>query len=491
MLLAIASGLVLAFALPRPGHWLLAWIGLIPLFAALRNVNIRGALLCGLITGLTYFGIDLYWITIFGHLPWMVLCLYQALYVAVFAGLYLRLSPGRIGWMGYVAVPAVWVVLQFVRTLGAYGFTWGSFAHTQADNLVIAQIATITGPWGIDFLVCLANLVLATAIFAPRRKIAPVAVTGLLTVAVCVFGVMALSAKPAPGQEKHVAIVQGGLSNGLKAPPNYIRRAWDTYSRLTMQAAVGNPDDILWPETSLPVDLSTPTWDMLLGRLATAAHSELLVGGYDMDAQAGGNYNSLFRCNAHIEDEVYHKVQLVPFGEFVPLRDRLPFLNDYGVRPEDVLPGTDHILLNSRIGRAGTSVCFESLFPAIARTETLRGAQVLLVITNDSWFGHSQAAREHLLMAKLRAIENRRYVLRAAETGISAVIDPLGRVRHQLGLFQQGTISGTIVPSTRLSFYTACGDWFAYASIVITVLGLALSARKPKAESHAGPRRGI
>lgn len=497
----MASGLILALALPRPGTWLAAWIGLVPLMLALQrkkdlSQSDRGADrtflragLCGLITGLVYYGIILDWITLFGYLPWISLIVYQALYLAAFAALYVRLQPSRIGWMGYAAVPGAWVVLQFIRTLGAYGFIWGSFAHTQADNLLVAQIASVTGPWGIDFLVCFVNVALAVSLLGPARKIVPLAVAGVLTLAVCVFGLVSLNAKPMAGQTKTVAIVQGALSNGFDTDSMYTRRALSTYTTLTLQAAGGHPDVILWPETTLPINLSTPFWDDVLGSLSTACRAELLVGGYDTDPTTGRGYNALFCFNARVRKGTYRKVRLVPFGEFVPLRDRLPFLKHYGVRPDDVLAAKEHVLLDSRLGKLGVSICFESLFPQIARTETLSGARVLCVVTNDSWFKRTQANREHLMMAKLRAIENRRFVLRAAETGISAVIDPFGRIRSQLGLFRQGIITDKVQPSSRLTVYSRWGDWFAYASIAIMMLGVILSARSPRADSRGKPRR--
>jgi apolipoprotein N-acyltransferase len=489
VLLSIASGLILAVALPKPGTWLAAWIGLVPLLLAVRGTSFWRASLYGLITGLVYYGIILHWITLFGALPWVLLIGYQALYFAVFAALYVRLQPSRIGWLGYAAAPAAWVVLQFLRTLGAYAFIWGSFAHTQAGNLLVAQIASVTGPWGIDFLVAFVNVAFAASLLGPARRMAPLAVASLLTIAVCVFGLVTLNAKPPAGQTKTVAIVQGAMKNVFEAGPLYVTRAFSTYTTLTLQAADKHPDVILWPETTLPTDLSTPFWGNALGLLSCASRAELLVGGYITDPTTGRGYNALFCCNARVREGTYRKVRLVPFGEFVPLRDLLPFAKNYGVRPDDVLAAKEHVLLNSRLGKLGVSICFESLFPQIARTETLSGARVLCVVTNDSWFERTQAGREHLMMAQLRAIENRRFVLRAAETGISAVIDPFGRIRSQLGLFRQGIITDKVQPSSRLTVYSRWGDWFAYASIAIMLLGVILSARSPRAGSRGKPRR--
>ena len=399
-------------------------------------------------------------------------------------------NAGRIGWPGYIAVPAAWVTLQFLRTLGAYAFIWGSLAHTQAENLPVAQIASITGQWGTDFLVCLFNLALAEAISRPTRRFVPLIVAGSLTIAVCAFGFLRLQCDPLQTNGQRVAIVQGGLKNGFDVDPGYTDRAFRAYATLTIQAAKSRPDLIIWPETALPTDLTAPGWDRLLGALARFARADLLVGGYSTpdDPFRSGSYNSLFLYNADGERAgVYRKVQLVPFGEFVPMRKRLPFLANYGVRPDDVLAARKRTLLDTRLGKLGVGICFESIFPEIARRETLDGARVLCVVTNDAWFEHTQAAREHLMMARLRAIENRRFVLRAAETGVSAAIDPCGRTRSQLGLFRRGVIFGKVQPAAGLTFYTRWGQWFAYVCIAVTLLGL---IRSPRGLSRAKRRRG-
>jgi apolipoprotein N-acyltransferase len=170
-------------------------------------------------------------------------------------------------------------------------------------------------------------------------------------------------------------------------------------------------------------------------------------------------------------------VQLVPFGEFVPFRDKLPMLQNYGVRAEDVLAAKKHVLLNTCIGRTGTNICFESLFPEIARGETLHGAELLCVVTNDAWFQRTQAAHQHLMMAQLRAVENRRYLARAAGTGISALIDPYGRIKKQIGLFTPSTIMANVQPHTELTIYTRFGQWFAYLCVLMLIVCLPLLLR--------------
>lgn len=488
VILSIASGLILALALPKPGMWAAAWIGLVPLFVALNGIQARWAAIHGLITGIVYYGVILHWVTLFGNLPWALLVIYQAIYIAVFAALCSWLQPEKINRWGFVAVPAAWVTLQFIRTLGPYGFIWGSFAHTQAENLPIAQIASITGSWGIDFLVCLAALAVATAISSKGKQLAPLIIAAVLTLSICLFGITCLHAPPIASKAVPVAIIQGNMKNDFNPPPDYTERAYDLYSRLSIEAVKSRPELILWPETTLPVDLTNHGWDILLEPLAKNTGADLLVGGYDPSKSTtkSGSYNALHLYNAQGQKAgIYRKVQLVPFGEFVPLRDYIPWLANYGIRPDDVLPGQDHTLLDTKIGKVGVSICFESTFPSIARGETLKGAELLCIVTNDAWLQRTPAAREHMMMSKLRAIENRRFVLRAAGTGISTVIDPFGRTLKQLGIYRQGIIQSRVCPRRNLTFYARFGDWFTILCIFITVFCL-LGAIASRGKRHQG-----
>ena len=477
-LLAIISGLMLALAMPKPGIWALAWVGLVPLFIALRNARPREAAAYGLICGLVYFGIVLYWIWLFGYLPWVLLAVIQAVFYAAFAVLASRLLPARIGWRGYAAVPAAWTVMQWARSLGAYGFPWGGLAHTQAGNLSMAQLASVTGVWGIEFVVCAFSLAAAEALCPPmqKRRFVPGIIVLGLVVATHVAGSAVLRAGPNDGRRVRVAVIQPNLVHDVVPEAGYESDAFETCKRMSLKAASDHPDIIVWPETSLTTEITEAGYGALISNLARQTDADYLVGGYDAstDPERAGSHNaSHLYTRDGTKAGVYRKVHLVPFGEFVPLRDRLPLLGNYRIREEDVAPGDSHVLLDSSIGKIGVSICFESLFPEISRVETRDGAVVLFVTTNDSWFQHTQAARQHLMMSKLRAIENRRYVVRAALTGISAIIDPYGRTVTELGIFKRGIVSGTIAPLHTLTLYTRLGQYFAYMCALIVVASLA------------------
>lgn len=468
LLLAAVSGLLLALSMPKPGISVLAWVGLAPLLISLRKTRAGQAAAYGLITGAVYYGVILYWLSIFGYLPWALVVLIEAVFMAVFAMIASRMLSARMGWLSFPAVSATWTVMQWARCLGPYAFNWGSFAHTQANNVSVIHLASILGPWGIEFLVCLVNLAIAEVLVCrpDRRRIANIAISIGLPAAIWVTGWVAV---PAANEETNVkvAVIQGNLERGMHDTDRSPARSFNTYARMSLRAATDHPDLIVWPESALADEITEDRWGYALSMLAKTVDANLIVGGYDAseDTSISQSYNG-----AHFYDRtgrklgVYRKVHLVPYGEFVPLRDRLPWLERYGIRDEDVLPGKSHTLVKTDIGRVGVSICFESLFPQISRLETKHGAELLVVITNDSWFERTQAARQHMMMSKLRAAENRRWVVRAAATGISAIIDPYGRTVKELNIYKQGTITGRIAQQRNLTFYARFGDWFAYAS---------------------------
>ena len=494
VILSILTGIVLALAMPKPGWTLCAWVGLVPLFAAIRKRSWWQAGLLGLLAGTVYYIIILRWVFLFGTLPWLLLSVVEALFVGLFAALYPRLTPERIGWLGYIGVPAAWVAAQFIRTLGTYSFWWGSFAHVQANDLAVSQIASVTGPWGIDFVVCLASLAIAMGAVRPHRRFTPMAAAAVLVSAVYLFGWMALSSPPPHGKGHRVAVVQGSVSEDKATRIPLCQACYVTYSALSVDAARSKPELILWSETAIPDFVGTPGWQPLLSRTALLTKTDLLAGGYERpdDPTRSGCYNSLILFDRWgMKRGAYRKVHLVPFGEFVPLRRQLPFLKDYGVRADDVLSGREHPLLPTRVGSIGASICFESTFPQISRSEVRRGAELLCVVTNDQSLKRTQGPIQHLMMARLRAIENRRFVLRAAGTGISAIVDPYGRIRDRLEPYKKGTIVDEVTPSRSLTPYTRFGDWLAYLSIAVALACALLPSRASQKSSAAKRPRGI
>jgi len=486
LLLAIASGVLLAVSMPKPGWWPTAWIGLVPLLIAIRGARARDAARCGLVTGFVYYGVICFWLTIFGWLPWFLVALKEAFWLMLFAVAASRLLPERIGWFGYIAVPAAWTVSQWARVLGPLGFTWGSLAHTQANVLPVIQLASITGPWGIDFIVCLLNLALANLLVPAqgRRRLVPILASLVLAAAAWIAGYAVLHSAPGPRARTRVAIIQGCLPHEINPGPEYVPAAYSAYAEMSRQAAKSKPDFIVWPETTIVDEITDTRWGPQISQLARETGANYIIGGYDFSGDPEGrSYNS-----AHFFDRasgrigVYHKVHLVPYGEYVPFRKQMPWLERYGIREVDVLPGRSHELIPTEIGKVGVSICFESLFPAVSAQETRSGASALVIITNDAWFKQTQAARHHAMMARLRAVENRRYVVRAAATGISAIIDPCGRLLSELDIYKSGILTGCIRPLTGLTPYARFGDWFVFGCVAVLLSSAIASGRAAAAK---------
>jgi apolipoprotein N-acyltransferase len=366
--------------------------------------------------------------------------------------------------------------MQWARSLGAFGFTWGSFAHTQADNTAIIQLASVAGPWVIDFIVCLVNLALFQAVARTgARRIGAVISAVAIALSAGNAGYAILKTAPEPHATTEVAVIQGNVAQDVVPDYGYLAETYIAYSRMSQRAVSTGAKLVVWPETTLPTEITDANWNPILSGLAKKTGATYIVGGY---APSSDHSNPLYHNSAHFfgpDGKVigaYHKVHLVPYGEFVPLRDYLPFLNRYAIRAQDVLSGKSHHLMATEIGKIGVSICFESLFPQISRLETRNGAQVLVVITNDGWFERSSAARQHLMMSQLRAVENRRFAVRGAATGISTIIDPYGRAQSELGIYKRGIVSGRIQPLAKLTPYTRAGDWLAYVCAITTAAAI-------------------
>ena len=484
LVISFISGLILTPAFPRADVYPLAWIALVPLFHLSVRKSWGMVALCGFVFGLGFFGSLLSWIGIFGALPWVLLTIIQSLFMAAFA-LSARLIAGRLGaWGRLIVLPALWVAFEWIRSQGLLGFTWGDVGYSQAHALPVIQMASITGVWGVSFLVAILNAALVNAIasWAKSRSLrgsyAQLGVTAAVLALVIGYGLVAMSA-PMSGKSFRAAVIQGNIDQDTEEDYDYFNRCMDTYSRMTLEAASKGMGLIVWPETAMPGSPGSDRYlEGWLSALSQRSNATLIVGARDEDRQ-GRSYNSAYLIGqgkgilSH-----YAKVRLVPFGEFVPARKYLPLLDNYRVTPMDVTPGREFNLLDGGPCRVGVAICFESTFPYISRTLTASGAELLCVITNDAWFGRTAAAEQHAEMSVLRAVENRRYLLRGAATGVSCIIDPKGRVLAGIPIFHRDAISAPVKCIRGKTFYTRHGDWFPYAMLAVVGVASIVALRR-------------
>jgi len=463
----------------------------VPLLSAVRRKRPVTAAAAGFAFGLGFYAALLYWIAIFGYLPWILLAVLEALPIAAFGALAALVYQGRRAWLELAAIPALWTALDWARTLGTYGFTWGGLAYSQAPNTPAIQIAALTGPWGLTFGIALFN----AALTAERRKAALVTVALIVAAAIHLGGWLALKQPEADGRTILVALAQGSLDQDVNMTPQRATETMRVYTELTRTAADKSPEFVVWPETVVPGDLAvTGPMRNWVASLARSSGTHLLCGSL-RDRPARGSLPATQMNGAFMFGPdgkllgSYYKVHLVPFGEFVPLRRWLPFIERYRVRPVDVRPGKEHNLIPTSFGQTGVMICFESIFPYIAREETRKGAKLLVVITNDGWFKRTAGAAQHHDFAILRAVENRRYVVHNGATGISSVIDPYGRVQDRLGIWERGVLYGDVRMRSGATWYARFGDWFAWLSAAVGAVGIMVGGIRRKEKKHRKGRR--
>ena len=490
--LALLSAILLALAFPTFSLSWLAFVALVPLLRATGRATAWRAAWVGLLAGTVFSTINLFWLThamaVYGHVPQalafgllLLLAVYVGAYVGGFTMVWAWAAPRSL--LGQILIPpTLWTALEFARTYALTGFPWGFLAYTQADNLPLIQMAAWTGMYGISWILVLANAGLATAmdrgIPLIRRGIA------LAAIAAIIGGASFLGAGrlgiPPRGQPFQVAVLQGNVPQDMKWLPGIREEILQRYERLTLRAGETRPTLIVWPETAIPyllrVDAPIRAWvEAFAGK--TRAH--LLVGGVDAEVTSPPRYfNSAF----HVDPDrgivgKYDKIHLVPFGEYIPLRPVLGLFVDTLTQGAigDFQAGQEYTVFDLGQARFGVTISYEVYFPTQVRRYIKGGADFLVNITNDAWYGRTAAPYQHLAMAVFRAVENNAYLVRAANTGISAVVHPTGRVLAVSNLFEEGILVQTIRTRSGETFYTRYGDVFAWLSLLGAVGSVGLA----------------
>jgi apolipoprotein N-acyltransferase len=502
---AALSGLLLAFAFPSADWNWLAWVALVPLLVVLQEVPLRGAFVLGWITGVTFYLGTLYWIVyVIGTftpipyavalIPLLVLSGVLAVYHGAFAAAVV--FAGRRGIEPLVFAPLCWVALEWLRSWLGIGFPWGSLGYSQYRSHNLVQIAEITGVYGLSALVVLFNVVIAAIVSRRGTTAARAAQLGVLTIvfaAVQQFGVWRLNnlAGRDPDHTLRAAVIQGNIAQEHKWDPAYQDATIAAYERLSREAARGGATLIVWPESAAPFyfDQGGPLAERIR-QVARDNHAWLLFGSPARENDGDGRLR--LRNRAHViapngdPSGFYDKVQLVPFGEYVPLQSLLFFVDKLVEGAAPFVSGDEPRAL--RIGpiHAGVLICYESIFPALARALVSDGAELLVNITNDAWFGPTSAPYQHLAMASLRAVENRVPVLRAANTGISAVIQPDGSMHQETELFEAAYRATELSWPAVDTVYRRFGDVFAGACLLCSIAWLLVAQRR--AQATAGRR---
>jgi len=462
----------------------------------------------GLTTGAVYFAGTLYWVTAvmatYGGLPFVVAVLvnilfvaYLALYPALFA-LVTAAVVRRAGPAGLLVAPAIWVTSELGRARLFTGFPWVLLGYSQVPVLPVAQLASLFGVYGLSGLVAIVSAAGAYIVVARgRSRFVPAAIAAACLVSVTIWGSLRIAdgRLTREGTSLRVGLVQGDVPQDEKWDSARNGAVFQDYLRLSRTAAAHGARFIMWPEASTPfVFGEDPSGTEQLRQLAVSSHVTLLIGSDNIGAGTPPRYyNAAIVVNPDgTTGAVYRKMHLVPFGEYVPLKSLFFFASPLVRAVSDFSPGHTARLLMVDGHPVSTAICYEIVYPELVRRFVLEGSQLLTTITNDAWFGRSSAPYQHFEQASLRAIEEGRYLARAANTGISGIVDPYGRVLGRSHLFRPLAMVGTVRFLTDETVYARIGDLFAYLCAAVTLAALlALAASRRRTPAGPGRQRAV
>lgn len=491
ILLCVISAVLLVLAFPQTDLGVLAWAGLVPFLLALEQKSLWAALGTGYFYGILFFAGTLYWF-IHVTLPGMILLvLYFAVYFAVFA-LGCRLFYKRRPLEKIFYLPCLWVTLEFARAHLFTGFDWVSLGYSQYKNLPLIQIADITGAAGVCFLIVMTNAAITEIlkeVFGTQGRLAQsncqykqewlkvIAVVILLFVLTGGYGFYRLNQIRAlqPLGQLRVAVIQANIPQAMKWQQSAWPDIMKKYLALTRRAAEEKPDLIIWPETAFPGFIGeAPQLFLELKDFVREIKIPLLLGLVTQRNESYFNSAILLSGDGEVVQQ-YDKLHLVPFGEYIPLRNIFPFLSH--IAPiGDFTSGESYTLfpvpsdgqMAVAQGVYSVLICFEDTVAAISRDFTRKGANLLVNVTNDAWFQDTKAPFLHLQDAVFRSVENRRSLIRSANTGVSCFIEPTGRIIRRLednrkkAAYVEGFIIERVFLQTAKTFYTKFGDVFTY-----------------------------
>lgn len=492
---------MLALSFPKFGHPAVAFIALTPLYVALsgwsgrpghlRGVTTRRGFMLGLLTGIVHYAGTVYWtsgtVATFGGLSWFIavpvaflLVLYMSLYLAL-ASAAAAVMIRRFGATGLVLAPASWVAAEYARAHILGGFPWIPLGNAVVSLLPIAQVASAFGVYGISWLLALLHALLALAMMtAGRTRMLAAATAVLMLASVSVWGAARLSENRLTqvGDPIRIALIQGNVPQEEKWDPTRAAGIFERYLRMTRAVANDGVDFIIWPESATPFYFDEdPRSAQRVRDLVSEIKTPLLFGTDEIERGSPPRYfNSAFvLSDAGTTAAVYRKMFLVPFGEYVPFGNLLTFVGPLVDAVSAFSPGQHITMLPVSGHMVSTAICYEVVYPHLIRDGVLLGAELLTTITNDAWYGETSAPWQHFDLARMRAIEQGRYLARAANTGISGIVDPYGRVPLRTSLFETAAPIGEVRFIQEHTVYARIGDVAAQVAVLLTLLGVGVS----------------
>jgi apolipoprotein N-acyltransferase len=530
-LLVLFSSLLQVIIFPLPGIYIFSWVAFAPLIVALLrarpagalevegSVNLRAAkpgqaFLLGYVSGILWYAGTCYWIydtmhqygglsAPFALLALFLFCLYLGLYHGFFALLLsLVTGPGRDNRLALVAAPFLWVAVELARNL-VTGFPWNLLGTAQVDNISLSRITTLTGVYGVSFEIMLVNVAVAAAFLVPKKKRNVLLIASVAAAAVLQAGILVGAPKLATD---HAALL---VQENIPVDGTWTRDAFERTLRelaeMSVRAVASNSSDhaathfsdnslahssapdpmpgdidlIVWPESPAPFFTNDPLFREALSEAVRQSHTWLVTGAIGSMPAVHGGAARVFNSAALVSPAGdwtarYDKVHLVPFGEYLPFPRLFAFAGGLTKEVGQFESGVSRDPLDAGGTKLGVFICYESVFPGEVREFADRGAQVLVNLSNDGWYGDSGAYAQHLNQTRMRAIENDRWLLSATNTGVTASIDPYGRTVARLPRKERAALVAPYALTSVTTFYTRHGDWFAWLCAIISAVALVM-----------------
>ncbi len=513
-------------AFPIPDKGIFAWIALIPALIAFNETGFRKGVLLGEVFGIGFIAIVINWFGVFGELPLIAGAIHFGLYFALFFSLYgwyTKKFPERTHWQHYIIPPLLWAGIEWFKSRGILGFCWGSLGFTQYKFPALLQLASITGVYGISFVIVFVNNLIAQTLiainkygnetgFRPWKQLPgfeglrgvfriiselvktsgenPALRYSWLAFIFFFPGILILGRLSIPMELKFgdyesisdksfkVGIVQPNMPQDIKWKPENYLPTLQILKEGTKSLADNGAKMVVWPETSIPHRYPLGSSDVrnYLTGMARDNNIYLITGIMDrnkLDQQLRYNTAVMIDPDGTIAGK-YNKIHLVPLGEYFPFpkkyRKKLKIFDRIG----DYTHGKEVKIFDTKYGKFSILICFESMFPDLARVGVKNGAKFILVITNDAWFMRGNAAKTHFIMAAFRAVENRVWVIQSANTGESGIVDPWGKMLSETEIYTRTNIDGQIYPMDQKAIYTYIGDSFSIFCLVAALAGMLL-----------------
>jgi len=510
-LAAFCSGICLYAAFPSYELSFLAWVALTPLLFVLVRSNPLIGFFLSFVFSAVFFAAHFSWMFVlpgYSILHHIILDIYFGILTGILGAAISFIAKRRDVSTALFATPFLWLLYEFIRSnLSFLSLPWGLLAHTQYRHPVIIQIASLTGTYGISFLIVLVNAALVGLFhwyfslwkMKSGRLLAGPSTWGPFFFAVAALSLLSFSLlfgyleckQQIIGERIRIALIQGNITQEKKWDATYARKIMKIYTSLSQEANSVEPLLIVWPETATPrsITVDKKVYEQVIS-VAESTGAYVLLGSaqaqkFNVKDPGKSKYtNSAFLISPHVRNtkpERYDKIRLLPFGEYLPFRGHMPWslINIPDIK--EYLPGKGYNVLSLAGHQFAVPICWENIFPSMARNFVLNGAEFLVNITNEAWFGKTVAPYQFLSMNVFRAVENRRYVLRCANTGISCIIDPYGRVLKKVSdeigneLFVRGFLTGSITPIQSKTIYTRFGEWLIWLCTLVAAIVLLMS----------------